>query len=172
MNLSMCVVALAVATQAPQGVAVPGPETVAGPQPAVVAPRPAVMAPAGVCNVCDVSEGPCETGCQAQGECWPRRHGCRCNCSCGGCSCCSTCDMFPHYAYRPVNYGYYYFRPYNWTMIGQHQNIAAAWGLDPTNPYTRVTFEALYAELPRATAVVPIPDVTPAGPSLESLLGQ
>ena len=154
MNLSLCVVALAVATQAP----------------------PAIDASAGVCNVCDV----CETGCPEKNECrpWSRRrrdafgrdcfgHG-RCR---RGCSCCSTCNMFPHYAYMPVNYGYYYFRPYNWRMIAPHQNIACSWGLDPINPYTRVMFETLYSDLPRATPVVPIPDIN-RDPSLESLLEQ
>jgi hypothetical protein len=201
MNFSLCVVALAVATQAPQGVAVPGPETVAQPQ-------PVAHASAGVCNVCDVCDAPCETDCPKPRRCRPkcRRDDCNCpDCDCFGqggrrrdafgrdrpckgwlyrdcfgrdcfgrdchgcCSCCSTCNMLPHYAYLPVNYGYYYFRPYNWRMIAQHQNIACSWCLDPTNPYTRVMFESLYSDLPRATAVVPIPDVS-RDPSLESLL--
>lgn len=123
---------------------------------------------AGVCNVSDVQIGcpeTCELDSRRARRCERRR--CRGQCRCCG----STCDMFPHYPYLPVNRGYYYFRPYNWTMIGQHQNIAAAWGLDPMNPYSRELFEKLYGAHPRATATVP-PHEVPKGPSLESLIAK
>jgi hypothetical protein len=78
--------------------------------------------------------------------------------------------MFPHYAYMPVNYGYYYFRPYNWSYIGKHQSIVAAWGMDPVNPYSRVLFENLYADRPRAQIVAPTVVSEQRLPILESLL--
>lgn len=38
-------------------------------------------------------------------------------------SCCkdSTCNMYQHYPYQPDNHGYYYFHPYNYTAVWQHQ---------------------------------------------------
>lgn len=66
------------------------------------------------------------------------------------CRCLSTCDMFPHYPYFPEYFGYYYFRPYNYVHIFEHQNIVARWGGDPRNPYSHELFQRLYAELPVA----------------------
>lgn len=68
---------------------------------------------------------------------------------CGGpCSICSTCDLFPHYPYFPEHFGYYYFRPYNYVHIFEHQAIVARWGGDPRNPYSHELFTRLYENLP------------------------
>jgi hypothetical protein len=55
---------------------------------------------------------------------------------CSGCWKLSTCDLYPHYAYYPKHHGYYYFRPYNYTMVPVQQQIAVRLGADSRNPYT------------------------------------
>jgi len=80
------------------------------------------------------------------GSCWNRCFGCFGR---GGpCSCCSTCDMPPYYPYFPEYFGYYYFRPYNYVHIFEHQAIVARWGGDPRNPYSHELFTRLYDNLP------------------------
>lgn len=64
------------------------------------------------------------------------------------CCCRTTGDFYPHYAYPAPYFGYYYFRPYNWIHIAEHQGIAARWGLDPRIPYSHELFNRLYASLP------------------------
>ncbi len=54
--------------------------------------------------------------------------------------------MSPHYSYHPEMHGYYYFRPYNWTHIAEHQQITSQWGEDPRNPWGRQVFEQVYAD--------------------------
>lgn len=124
---------------------------------------------------------PCVHGCPEPCHC---RRRCRCrhrdyscpdpshcvSCRPGRCCLHSTCNMHPHYPYMPCNYGYYYFRPYNWTNIAKHQNIAASWGLDPVNPYSRAMFENLYAGRPRAQIVAPTILSDDRLPILETLL--
>lgn len=81
----------------------------------------------------------------------------------GGCdSCCGTCNeccrpslmlfdlrhpprnMIPHLPYDAQPKTYYYFRPYNWMHIHQHQGDAAAWEASPGNPYSNKVFKDLY----------------------------
>lgn len=83
----------------------------------------------------------CDGGNGLFGRCC-RGWGGRC---CGPCSCHSTCDMYPHYWYYPEHHGYYYFRPYNYTHIFEHQAIVARWGGDPRNPYSHELFHRLYS---------------------------
>lgn len=64
------------------------------------------------------------------------------------CCCRTTGDFYPHYAYPAPYFGYYYFRPYNWIHIAEHQGIVARWGLDPRIPYSHELFNRLYASLP------------------------
>ena len=58
----------------------------------------------------------------------------------------TTGDMPPHYAYPPANHGYYYFRPYNYISILDHQQRALSMGGDPRAPYANKVFERVYAE--------------------------
>lgn len=55
----------------------------------------------------------------------------------------STGDLYPHYPYLPEAGGYYYFRPYNYTHIAQHQQAAALWGAPAGNPYSHALYERL-----------------------------
>jgi len=64
------------------------------------------------------------------------------------CCCRTTGDFYPHYAYPAPYFGYYYFRPYNWIHVAEHQGAAARWGLDPRIPYSHELFNRLYASLP------------------------
>lgn len=65
------------------------------------------------------------------------------------CCCCrldSTGDMYPHYPYQPMYHGYYYFRPYNWSMVERQRSQAVAMGFDIRAPYaTTPVFGAVYA---------------------------
>ena len=73
------------------------------------------------------------------------------------CRCCcwrSTGDFPGHVPYAAPYFGYYYFRPYNWSMVAEQQAIAAKWGGDPRIPYGQDVFERLYASLP-------VPEATP-----------
>ncbi len=72
----------------------------------------------------------------------------------GGCSrCCrdSTCDMYQHYPYQPVNHGYYYFHPYNYTHVWKHQQWVTTIGGDPRNPYSRAVFIPIYEQFENTT---------------------
>jgi hypothetical protein len=134
------------------------------------------------CDPCHGCPEPCHcrrgNGCRIGCPCHQRRHrdySCpdpyHCvSCCPGRCLLHSTCNMPPHYPYMPCNYGYYYFRPYNWTNIAKHQNIAASWGLDPVNPYSRAMFESLYAGRPRAQIIAPKVVLDDRLPILETLL--
>lgn len=91
----------------------------------------------------------------------------------GPCSCCSTCDLFPHYPYYPEHHGYYYFRPYNYVHIFEHQAIVARWGGDARNPYSHELFTRLYDNLPVAPPTPYVPGLRGirAGlPDLEDLV--
>lgn len=59
--------------------------------------------------------------------------------------CASTCNMIYHLTYFPENHGYYYFRPYTWTHIAEHQALITSWGGDPRNPYSHELFDRMYA---------------------------
>jgi hypothetical protein len=54
--------------------------------------------------------------------------------------------MPPHYPYFPAMHGYYYFRPYNGSMLRPQQMIAVSWGCDPRAPYDNQIFQQVYAE--------------------------
>lgn len=83
-------------------------------------------------------------------KCWSKcgkhgwgiaRHGC-CKRHCLH----STCDMYPHYAYFPEHHGYYYFRPYNFMHVFQHQEQVLQLGGDSRNPYSVSMFAPLHRE--------------------------
>lgn len=104
-------------------------------------------------------------GCCSDGGCEPWLASCP-NCPHGlggsGCPTCmlqeddvcicklnSTYDLYPHYAYYPRYHGYYYFRPYNYQTIAEHQQFAACIGLDPRMPYSLSGFDRIYAGFPQ-----------------------
>ena len=73
--------------------------------------------------------------------------------------------MYQHYAYYPEMHGYYYFRPYNWTHLAEHQQIATEWGEDPRNPYANTLFDQVYADYfaeNGEAAETPVPPEPPA----------
>jgi hypothetical protein len=72
-----------------------------------------------------------------------------CGSGCGGhpLSCRSTCDMPPHTPYLPELHGYYYFRPYNYTHVAEHQAFVKGFGADPRNPYSDGIFKKVYEQL-------------------------
>jgi hypothetical protein len=89
----------------------------------------------------------------------------------------STCDLYPHYAYYPKYHGYYYFRPYNYQMIAEHQRFAACIGLDPRMPYSLSVFDRVYANFTEKYTPThgPIGTALPQGsglPLLEDLLAE
>ncbi len=98
-----------------------------------------------------------------------------------GCSCCkdSTCNMYQHYPYPPDNHGYYYFRPYNYTAVWEHQQWITTIGGDPRNPYSRSVFIPVYEQFENTTyepdskpsnTLSVLPHVTKELPDLEKLL--
>lgn len=103
------------------------------------------------------------------------------NCRDGGCNCCkdSKCDMYLHFPYQPDNHGYYYFHPYNYTAVWEHQQWVATIGGDPRNPYSRTVFIPVYEQFenttyepdakPSSTLSV-LPHVSKELPDLEKLL--
>lgn len=90
----------------------------------------------------------------------------------------STCDMLERVWYFPESHGYYYFRPYNHNHIGQHQNLATQWGIDPRNPYSNEIFQGIYQtvesrnyyeQVPQPGYEIPSPQApTYQTPSLQS----
>jgi len=58
---------------------------------------------------------------------------------------CSPGNLSGHIPCNPCMGTYYYFRPYNWFHIPDHQHEAANYNGDPRNPYdNRVVFDGLY----------------------------
>ncbi|MDP1795950.1 MAG: hypothetical protein Q8K78_00640 [Planctomycetaceae bacterium] len=85
------------------------------------------------------------------------------------------CNMYPHYAYYPKYHGHYYFRPYNYTTVFQHQQWATTAGIDPRNPYSNKIFCAAMAGFAQSFRPEngPIGSALPVGnglPQLEELL--
>lgn len=80
-------------------------------------------------------------------------------------------DLYPHYAYFPVYHGYYYFRPYNYTAVAEHQRFASCIGLDPRMPYSLSGFQRIYANFPIqfTPARAPIGTALPQGSGLAEL---
>jgi hypothetical protein len=87
----------------------------------------------------------------------------------------STCDMYPHYAYFPEHHGYYYFRPYNYMHIFEHQQQVLQLGGDPRNPYSVSMFAPLHREFEERVPRIHEPEERvrlqePPLPQLEDLL--
>jgi hypothetical protein len=112
--------------------------------------------------------------------------------SCGPTECCSdwckkcwwfgkhsTCDMPQHFPYPPEFHGYYYFLPYNYVHVLQHQQIAPMLGSVPFAPYEtdlqKVYVDAVgekEATRPAGDGVLkPLNPDTGKLPDLEELLG-
>lgn len=116
---------------------------------------PAAVASAPVCNGAGeygFSEAACDLSCFDTCEDPWCGSACCDGSICGRhCCCCrldSTGDMYPHYPYQPMYHGYYYFRPYNWSMVEQQRSQAVAMGFDIRAPYaTGAVFGAIYGSL-------------------------
>jgi hypothetical protein len=126
-------------------------------------------------------------GCgQSYGACYSQTCG---NYCCEKQSCCDRCknrcywhrahttgDMFPHYAYYPQHHGYYYFRPYNWMHVLEHQARIVAMGGDSRNPYSVAIFDPIYEDFEQRFPQIlepPAGSVQPLGsglPNLEDLM--
>ncbi len=57
------------------------------------------------------------------------------------------CNMVPHSAYYPELHGYYYFRPYHYSHIRQHQEFVSSFGEDPRAPYANGIFQQVYRQM-------------------------
>ena len=122
----------------------------------------------------EAKEMVCETDCCDSDYCC-EGSGCGCGGGCGG-GCLgnnSRCQMHQHYPYYPAMHGYYYFRPYNHSMIPEQQQMAAEWGEDPRHPYANDLFQIVYADYAREQqaasepAVEVPPPVDPTPPPAE-----
>lgn len=100
---------------------------------------------ASVCGNGSCCEDSACRGCGRLGKCKTCSHSCAATLSGNGC--CNVCNMPPHFLYYPVDHGYYYFRPYNYRHIMEHQEAVMSWGGDPRNPYSNKMFEEIYEEL-------------------------
>ncbi len=80
--------------------------------------------------------------------------------------------MPPHYAYFPACFGYYYFRPYNYTNVLQHMEVVKRLNGDSRWPYDTSMFTSIYeggvyeeedgfyrVPSPFATVNQPLPDL-------------
>lgn len=56
-------------------------------------------------------------------------------------------NMVPHLPYDAQPKTYYYFRPYNWMHIHQHQGEAAIWNAPAGNPYSNKIFQDVYESI-------------------------
>jgi|GEM_PF-1397421 len=91
----------------------------------------------------------------------------------------STCDMPQHFPYPPEFHGYYYFAPYNYVHVLQHQQIAPMLGSVPFAPYEtnlhKVYVDAVgerEATRPASDGVLrPLEPDSGKLPNLEELLG-
>lgn len=63
--------------------------------------------------------------------------------------CCwdNTCQMPPHYAYRPACHGHYYFAPYNYCTALKQKAHTRHNNFDPRFPYTVPVFDHVYGEI-------------------------
>lgn len=120
------------------------------------------------------------------GVCCDGGAGCGHGCCHDDCCCCddwcrkwcllhwkrSTGDMPQHFPYRPVNHGYYYFRPYNYSHIHIAKMIAVQHQGEPFAPYETPVFDKVYKELklPEPAPPKPAPKLSTELPSLEDLL--
>ena len=114
----------------------------------------------------------CQSGCRQRKE--SGRHGCCLSRCCEN----STCDMPPHFPYAPADHGYYYFRPYNYTHVFEHQALISSLGGDPRAPYSTADFARYYEFGPLGPgpggafeeSLRPLPHLARPLPNLESLL--
>lgn len=92
------------------------------------------------------------------------------------CYCRSTCDMPQHYPYPPKYHGYYYFLPYNYSMVLRDIEVVKTLNGDPRAPYATAMFEAIYSEGVYEEASgfnrvpSPFPSVSTTLPDLQRLL--
>lgn len=131
--LSFCIVPLAVSlADANDDVAAP----VAG-DAVVVNDHAATAVPDAAAEICcdDDSDRCCFR------RLWGRRC---CRDGCGRICWTTTGDMHPHYAYYPRFHGYYYYQPYNYIHVLEHQYQALSLGGDPRAPYHNRQFERVY----------------------------
>lgn len=73
--------------------------------------------------------------------------------------------MPQHLPYYNPAWGYYFFRPYNYTVLAEQQVEIAAMRGNPIQPYDNRFFERIYREveaLPAASAVPEPYDVPPS----------
>jgi hypothetical protein len=94
---------------------------------------------------CEAAGGACGDGCNGS---------CGCGDGCGdGCGLMrydlrrAPTNMVPHFPYDAQPKTYYYFRPYNWMHIHQHQGEAAVWNAPPGNPYSNKIFQDVYESI-------------------------
>lgn len=108
--------------------------------------------------------GPClDCGDCGQG-CWPGApHGSGCLRGCRHCGHTCACyppgDMVPHTPYITWK-TYYYFRPYNFLHVAEHQQLSVAAGIDAALPYSQAVFQSVYESMPELSippAEVPVP---------------
>lgn len=91
-----------------------------------------------------------------------------CNKQCDGCCCCTLVqydlknpptDMMPPLDCETTHRTYYYFAPYNWRHVLEHQCEASQWNANRGNPYSNRIFQSVYDSV-EAKHVPPVP--TPA----------
>ncbi|MDA0834264.1 MAG: hypothetical protein O3A29_13375 [Planctomycetota bacterium] len=103
----------------------------------------------------------------------------RCRDGCGRICWTTTGDMHQHYPYFPRYHGYYYYRPYNYIHVLEHQYQALSLGGDPRAPYQNRQFErvyerhaaARYDEADSTTYIIPLlRDASTPLPDLQDIL--
>lgn len=137
----------------------------------VVGPSAQAQVAAGGPPAAAIACGDCSApACGASADCGHGHWG-----NCGGHAPCRLhClnGMPQHFPYLTPGRGYYFFRPYNTTVLAdQHAEVAAIGG-NPLHPYDNRFFERIYQEveaLPGASAVpapypVPPPSIPPVMP--------
>ncbi len=72
----------------------------------------------------------------------------------------STFDLYPHYAYPPEHHGYYYYRPYNYVHVLEHQSSVIRLGGDPRNPYSVRMFDAIERDFALRHPQIVVPEET------------
>jgi hypothetical protein len=91
---------------------------------------------------------------------------------CGGCGCweklsrCVHCmnGMPQRFPYPNPDWGYYFFRPYNYTVLREQQAEIVAMGGNPIQPYDNRFFERIYQEVEALPAASPVPEPYPVPP--------
>lgn len=75
-------------------------------------------------------------------------------------------DMHPRYEYQPMYGDYYYFRPYNYSVALEQQEIAEQLGDSAANPYGNRLFPALYREFEQRAKQQVDEELPPMPPTL------